>query len=222
VKVTDVYSSLTSLYNDWSGLLVNPNYIRNGTSITWANFIPMPITDPFYSDQVVKLSELVQYSFQVAEDGALIQIRYEYNKNNDLDTASLSYIHPGNFDDSPVGWLRIDYNPSAYMMAIHPSCHMHISLFPDARFQIKGVPNPKQFIEFIFTTFYPKQYHNHRIDEEGNFKNPSHMSSINSPCPVFVADKSFNYLTHIIVPSTPSASPSPFSALARRISRIKN
>jgi hypothetical protein len=220
VRVADAYSCLTSVWTDWQGVLANPNYIRDNLAVTWANFRPSPVEDPLYPEDVAELSDEGQYSFQIAVDGSLIQIRYAYSPGDELNVASLAYISSAGYEFAPVGWLRVDFDPSAQRSVLHAGCHMHISLFPEARIQVSGIPNPKQFVEFILATFYPDMYANHRLDEQLAFRDEAHMSSVNSPSADYAEDAGYRYITHMRVPHSPATAPHR-ERLVHRIRRIR-
>lgn len=97
MKISDVLSSLTSTYTDWSQVLVNPKYIRRdqggSQSISWDTRKKMGILDyPIMASKIVKLVEEKQYSFQISLDGSIVQIYYLYDsKGNDIRSANLAF-----------------------------------------------------------------------------------------------------------------------------------
>ncbi len=72
--------------------MANPNYIRSSTTtgqcITWANRTPGIIKHPVLASHVSRLFREGQFTFQVAEDGSLIQIYYQYNRKGELITSA--------------------------------------------------------------------------------------------------------------------------------------
>lgn len=214
MRISDAFGALHAVYQDWAPhVLTNPNYVRVGNSIIWPNFHPHMLEDPVSPDDVALLFEDGQYSFQVI-DGALIQIRYDYNADGDsLQTASLAYLKTGVAGNDAVGWLRIDYDPVSEKLFTHPRCHLHLSLFPDSRFLVHGVPNPKQFVEFVISLCYPELYAARRISAAGEFLDEGHLTSVNSPCPTFDEDRACRYVTHVRIPQTPA---DPVDVVVRR------
>jgi hypothetical protein len=74
--------------------------------------------------------------------------------------------------DSRVLWLRIDFDPARAQGILHSTCHMHIAGFELARFIVKGVPSPRQFVELIFQSVYPEQFRRHRLGDTGDYRDP--------------------------------------------------
>jgi hypothetical protein len=103
--------------------------------------------------------------------------------------------------DDPVGWLRIDYGPEQYRGLLHANCHMHLGLFPRSRFIVDGVPNPKQFVEFVIAMCYPDFYAMKRLDEKGLIADKNKIYSLNDPNFPVKDDESFECLTQIHVPT---------------------
>lgn len=65
-----------------------------------------------------------------------------------------------------VGWFRLDYDPDAKTLDVtHALCHLHLSGFPEARVIVSGIPTPRQFVEFVFCSFYPSIYREHRLQQ---------------------------------------------------------
>jgi hypothetical protein len=96
MKINEVHQLLKSAYVDWSQFLANPNYIRSSTvagpCITWANRTSGIIKHPVLASHVSKLFREGQFTFQIAEDGSLIQIYYQYNRKGDtLTSARLAF-----------------------------------------------------------------------------------------------------------------------------------
>lgn len=95
MRISDAYSSLTAAYNDWSDYLANPNYIhdRKHRSISWGNRSEsIRIKGVMATVDVLELANKRQFSFQMTEDGSLIQIFYAYNESgNKILSASLGF-----------------------------------------------------------------------------------------------------------------------------------
>lgn len=113
----------------------------------------------------------------------------------------------------PVGWMRIDYDPSAREIGVlHPICHMHFSSFPESRFIVRGVPSPRQFMEFIFCSLYPNTYRRHRLERRDAEKDSKPawisrdtqlMRRINGDNFPFKDDPTYKLITHVFVPGLP-------------------
>lgn len=176
MKITDVLGMLTSAYHDWGNLLLNPFYTRNGNIITWNNYQSLFFNEPVQVENVLKLIELQQYSFQVV-DGAIIQIYYAFEKNgNKLTGAKLAYYKIFNLDEfteidelsetdnnenlilldnnATVSWLRIDYQPLLETTS-SKSVEALGMLHSKCHLQISGFPNSRFPICGVPT---PKQF----------------------------------------------------------------
>jgi hypothetical protein len=224
MKLNDVMGQLVSVYQDWQHMLVNPRYNKNGKVISWHNRQSLFFNEPVQVYEIIQAIELGQYSFQIPEDGAIIQIYYTFEDNNKLQGAKLAYykiidplqedeniiVDENTFSDSAtVSWVRIDYQPSIQLAnnksidaygVIHSKCHLQISGFPNSRLPVFGIPTPKQFIEFIFAFCYPNRYKEHRLDEKDYFKNIDKMKTINEVTINFEDDAIFKLITHIKIP----------------------
>jgi hypothetical protein len=197
-----IISQIRATWLDWDGYLINPNFVRKESTIAWRGsrtMVPIPLRD----QDVLLLAAQGEYSFQVLEDEALIQLAYDFDsKGRRLLKASLAYyalstpdrsepsepsepselpeqddepaLMPDDYapllDDVPVGepqgaaWLRIDFSPDFQRKGIlHHDCHVHLSGMNLARIPLDGVPSPRQFVEFIFASFYPSAYREHRL-----------------------------------------------------------
>ena len=107
----------------------------------------------------------------------------------------------GGLKNGPVSWLRIEYAPQAAMGVLHHDCHIHFSTFPNSRFVVAGVPNPRQFIEFIMAFCYPELYRTHRLNNEGQYINLEKINSVNSTCFPLIEDAVFNQIAHFRIPT---------------------
>lgn len=212
MKITDGLGLLQSVYIDWSEFIANPNFIRKDNSITWAKFQPKIIPYPILYSDVVSLIEEGQYTFQLTCDGSILQLHYLFNKKGDqIISANLAFYSTvilktsknskKLYDDGTVSWLRIDYDPESKRGVLHPACHMHLSSFPDTRFGLAGLPNPKQFVEFIMVSFYPEAYEAHRgLDKNGQYPSKEKIISLNNPFISVEGNEMLRYLTHFCVP----------------------
>lgn len=176
---------MVSLDQRWPGFFVNPNYIRNGNTITWPNRTRFDVdTTP---DLLITLIEERQFSLQVLEDGSVFQIYYGFDPTGTrVQEASLGFYHadqpmdslgdpltegvtPQITGETPGGWIRLDYDPAAARDCLHYHSHLHTSLSSEMRIPIWKVPTPKQFVELIVAWFYPQAYRDGRL-ADGSFQ----------------------------------------------------
>lgn len=117
----------------------------------------------------------------------------------------------GSIDNQSVGWIRIDYDPTAKERGIvHHDCHMHLSNFPHTRFIVSGVPTPRQFIEFVISAVYPEVYKAHCLElkteeetEKGiwQYRDANRIKKVNELCMPLESDPVYNQLSHLRIPS---------------------
>lgn len=216
MKISETFSMLISAYDDWHRCLLNPNFFRSGNRISWNSYESNWIDESLTYDSFMELVSTKQYSFQV-QDGSIIQLYYEFDSNGDeLIKANLAYcrnIFRNQLDDETseedllssqyndaVQWLRIDYAPDMDRGVIHCAAHMHLSSFPQGRMIMRGVPTPKQFIEFIISLCYPELYSKHRLDGVGEFVNFSKVVAVNSSKFAMLDKTYFSHLVHLNSP----------------------
>jgi len=102
VKINEVYKLLKAAYIDWSHILVNPQYIRNDSYISWDDRMPQMLKHPVLASHIAQLVEHRQYTFQILEDGSVIQIYYKYDgSGNKLVSARLAF-YSAKTDDSII------------------------------------------------------------------------------------------------------------------------
>jgi hypothetical protein len=208
MRINDAIGLLVSTYLDWGHVLANPRYIRNGNIVSWRDSSNPMLAAPVMPEDINQLAEDKQYTFQVAEDGALIQMYYEFeNDGITLKSAMLAYYSPAITIYMPsippfVRWLRFDYAPKAAMGVLHHDCHLHISYFPDSRLTVKGLPNPKQFIEFILALCYPDMYKKHRLDSSGKYHDDAKQVELNHLSIQLPDSDLYKQIPHLSIPST--------------------
>lgn len=196
MRINELDSHMVSLLEQWPDFFANPNYIRQGNVVTWPDRMRIDVEST--PDLLRVLAEKRQFSLQVAADGSLVQLYYNFRGNGVLAEASLGFFYSGSERSSdlvndqfsadaleleigsvlPVGtddgskpsWLRIDYSPSAARDVLHYHCHMHAALSSDIRVPVRRIPTPKQFIEMIISWFYPETYRSHRLNEPDSFQ----------------------------------------------------
>lgn len=223
MRISDVFGMLIAVYNDWGGILANPNFIRSNHEITWPNRHRIDVTVPA---DIVTLAENRQYSFQTSDDGSLIQMYYHFPTNTgDVSAASLAYygapfsenqpdpsnLEQENFEEAravPTGeitnlkWLRIDFDPPAARGILHHECHLHLSNFPMSRLMVRGLPTPRQFVEFVLALCHPTSYENHRLDATGAYRHKPVIDSVNEQVFSCEENELFGQLMHIRTPRT--------------------
>lgn len=107
----------------------------------------------------------------------------------------------GGLKNGPVSWFRIEYDPEASMGILHHDCHLHLSAFPHSRFVVAGVPNPRQFVEFIMAFCYPQLYKRHRLNEQGRYVSLTKINSVNSSCFPLIESTLFSQIAHFRIPT---------------------
>ena len=120
------------------------------------------------------------------------------------------YDVPGGLEGPAVGWIRLEFDPLAATKGIvHPPCHLHIGGFPDARLIVNGVPTPRQFVEFVISSFYPEVYRQKRLSEQtvSNastrnwvFREPQRMTELNADGFAVESEPMYQLLCHFRVP----------------------
>lgn len=219
MKLTDATGQLTATVSDWNGLLVNPQYIHRGQTITWQaaerKFLPEVLT---FSD-VAALAEARQYSFQLLTDGSLFRLFYAYNKDGiTLANAMLAYYEGRSSEEdtedqeakavgayearSWVRWLRIDFNAIDPRCSLHNDCHLHVGGLPNARVALDGVPSPKQFVDLVMAWCYPELYAQHCLTggNKSSYSRPQRQEWVHREGFPFVDDLLFQQIIHLRVP----------------------
>lgn len=202
MKISDVVGSLVAVWTEWqqANFLINPRYVRQGNIITWQGHSAGMTEEPITQSHVLDFIDRGQYTFQINIDESIVQLHYVFNRNDEISAANLAYYALDVNSEGQAGWIRIDFDPSSYRGALHPKCHMHISLFPNMRFVVDGVPSPKQFVDFIALACYPDVYESLHTDENGNFRDRNRMKSVNAPSLHLDEPELYKYLTHIRIP----------------------
>lgn len=103
---SDVMGSLLSAFQDWNGILVDPNFVRRGDlEVSWSQDTRDYPGSPLMLSDVVRLSDTGQYSFRIAVDGSLLQIRYCWDGRSALTKVGLSYLARRALADEPESEL---------------------------------------------------------------------------------------------------------------------
>jgi hypothetical protein len=89
MRLNELRSQLRSLLSgDWSGTLLNPNYVQRNRSITWYGYESTIVPEDVSFKDVAALSERRQYSFQLSVDGSIFQFYYAYDEDERTVTAA--------------------------------------------------------------------------------------------------------------------------------------
>ena len=243
MRVSDVFQSVIASYNEWDDVLANPNWARGDTWVSWTRREPGTLEHEMRFRDLVGLVNERQYTFQVTDDGSILQLYYRFEPNGvglsharlafycsglRLDERDESTLNTGVWpsvdshgiradegsgevvEDRTVGWFRIDYDPLTVAPGVnHPPCHLHFSGFPDARLIVNGVPTPRQFVEFVISSFYPEVYRQKRLSEQtvSNastrnwvFREPHRMTELNADGFAVESEPMYQLLCHFRVP----------------------
>jgi hypothetical protein len=207
MRNNDAIGLLVSTYEDWGHVLANPRFFRKGNIISWKDNSHPMLADPVMPADINQLAEDRQYTFQIADDGAIIQIYYEFeNDGITMKSAMLAYYSTAISIYMPsippfVRWLRFDYAPKHARGVLHHDCHLHLSYFPDSRIAVKGLPNPKQFVELILALCYPDIYKAHRLNSSGEYHNEAKQIEINRSAINLTDSEIFKQMTYLCIPS---------------------
>jgi hypothetical protein len=215
----------------WNPLLVNLRAIRRDDEISWAERRHIDFSDSLTLDDLARMQDQRQYSFQVADDGSLFQLYYSYERGSVvLKLASLVFLKaPG---DDEIGelerwwrvpWLRIDYDPKASRGPLHAMCHLHVSAYRDARIPVSVVPGPFQFVEMVLAWFYPGRYAERRLDASGGWLSRDEVAAAVTERMLCGSFEQQDLASHLLIrrlespgPSGGDAEGSPREAAARR------
>lgn len=251
MTLSDVMSSFRAAYEEWEGILVDPNYVRIGDRrVTWGNDSGEHPGSPLILSEVIRLAEAGQYTFRLSPDGSLLQMHYEWDERGRLLKAGLAYLArrplvdeaedflpaPGGLEDveqcndddeeggevdeldrerkqeqeemllgldedSVAPWVRFDFDPGAGKRGVlHHDTHLHLVGFPRTRVAVSGVPTPRQFIEFVISSFYPTEYVARRLDDDYAFRDPRVVENLNEKVhPTFGATP-LHLVAHLALP----------------------
>lgn len=219
MRLTDVIGQLTGVMNAWDGVLVNPEYVHRGQTITWQtcrrSFLPELLT----FDEVATLAEGRQYSFQLLTDGSLFQFFYRYERDGEtLSNALLAYYEGRSSEtEDDIGesehdrqtepgllarWIRIDYRSASPRCVLHNDCHMHVSGLPGTRIALDGVPTPRQFVETVIGWCYPEVFATHCLggDDKGGYVDPRRPNWVHERGFPFAEHAVFENVVHLKIP----------------------
>lgn len=93
MRLNELRSQLRSfLSGDWSGILLNPNFVQHSNTMTWHNCHLTMVPESLSFKDVAALSKERQYSFQLSSDGSLFQFYYAYDRRNrDITEARIAF-----------------------------------------------------------------------------------------------------------------------------------
>lgn len=127
-----------------------------------------------YSDIYLLLDKEKNYNIKMI-DGALIQIMYSFQNNDDLTKYRLAFFPSPNLEEfqnnseiyeldeiyadvlsknivpTPV---RFDYDPANFVEFHHPKSHLTLGQYKNCRIALSSPITPNIFIEFILRNFY--------------------------------------------------------------------
>lgn len=94
MRINHLHESLSIVYQDWSEYLINPRYVRRSNVIAWNDYDTetTKLPDIVTASDVASLYHYGQFSFQMAEDRALLQLYYIYDtRGKNILKATLAY-----------------------------------------------------------------------------------------------------------------------------------
>lgn len=189
-----------------------------GNSIRSEEFLEL-VDKGQYSLQIVEDGSILQLMYEFDESGENVLKAslafYGAPENIEPEESEPQMVEdeladvPGEGPATPAGfcsgmttnrWLRIDFDSSGNTSVIHGGCHMHVGGLPSSRFLVRGLPGPAQFIEWVFSLFYPDTYRQHRLDGDGQFSDIAKLVNANRHFVVFGDHDSYKYMTHVVIP----------------------
>jgi hypothetical protein len=219
--INDLERAVWAVYGEWKTALANPRVDRSQRLVSWTGYSSHILPETVRPQDIVKLADAGQYTFQVAEDGALLQFYYQCSADGrTIEEAKLAYYavvdESGGVDEefdlvreiygvdlggvietrSTVA-LRLDYQPSAAKGVLHSCCHLHVGGLPNSRIAVKGLPTPKQFVEFVFKMRYPTLFTERRLDAQGVYRQPDRIREMNTPLLKMDDDEVVPLVTHL-------------------------
>lgn len=218
----EIAREIWTAYMDWSDFLANPRIDMSQSVVSWQDYESAFLPVEPRADDIARLIEGKQYSFQVIEDGGIFQFYYECTRNGkDVVAAKLAYYGvrgfsqedapPDEEDDGDLGpegsvspglqnypaWLRIDYAPAQEKGVMHSCCHVHIGGFGEGRLVVKGLPSPRQFVELVFQLSYRETFRDHRLDGDGKYVDEAGLREWNKPLALMDGGKTEALCTHL-------------------------
>lgn len=189
MRLSDSLSEMYAILDRWKPRFLNPNFFRDGNQITVqaeSSMWPETITQ----EDLARLESQRIYSFQ-RSDGSLFLLQYRFRTNEALEGCRLAFVKMQEHVES-LPWLRIDLDRSSSRGIAHPTCHMQISGLHSARIALTTVPTPAQFVEAVQAWFYPSDFADSRLTDEGVYRDVALPREINrrtaSFCEHFVID----------------------------------
>lgn len=135
------------------------------------------------------------------------QVGYEgVSDTSELDDKPGAPVEQARISET-IPWIRLDYDPSAASGCLHPASHLHASIAETVRIAVAGVPTPKQFVEAVFSWFYPDQYRERHLLEDGQFGDPSRQADVNAIVAAIGAEPDVLRAVHLLIPPYASRVP---------------
>lgn len=91
MKINETFSDLRSAWVEWRSYLANQNFVRVNNTLEWPQFERVWTGDAVTVADLRALAEKRQWSFQIAEDGGLVQLRYHFGVDGELEEATVGY-----------------------------------------------------------------------------------------------------------------------------------
>jgi hypothetical protein len=159
MRLNDCNGYMVSLFHEWEGFLVNPNFLKKGSGLQWNHLKDIMLDHSISSDKLAQLEKDAQYSFQVS-DGSLIRMLYTFADNEHVSAASLAYlgVPREEYEEASIPWIRIDHAPTDARGMTHTATHLHSSMSAEIRVPLSVLPTPAQFIDLVCAWFYPTTY----------------------------------------------------------------
>lgn len=160
------------LFSDTGESLIKANLAYYGT-IPWGTGTALPYTLSPQGALPIETIESIEIDEESEENDENIQ---EFDEGEMFWPSGDSFL-------KHVGWMRLDYNKDEQSTLIHPRAHLHLAGMADARIPFKGIPSPAQFVEFIISSYYPKDYIANRYDDKGSLVKQTGLSdTLGSHC----------------------------------------
>jgi hypothetical protein len=164
----------------------------NGNDLVWEKYknLSFSLKNEKYQDLYKACLKEGDYNL-VLIDGALIQMKYRFYKENVIEHVLSFYPSPyiERFQDNPEDYmetyfsgddffseiyddliicspLRFDFNDDdkIFKEVSHPKSHLTIGDYKDCRIPIRNPISPNRFIKFILRNFYFDKYTEHYSD----------------------------------------------------------
>src|SRR5438477_6777463 len=102
MKLSQAGDHLNRVWRDWRGTLANNESVVRGHLVCWSSYRPARLPDDIAFEDVARLASDRQYSFQIAKDGSLLQLFYDYGDGRRVTNATLAYVQGQPFEIGPI------------------------------------------------------------------------------------------------------------------------